>query len=86
MINELYICCSWIFCPVFADLLQDIIQGDPANGMFIVETGLVDVVKKNDNGEEKTVKETSRLETLRNYTVCFIKSYRNPVNKCTGLR
>jgi len=30
-------------------------QGDPANGMFIVETGLVDVVKKNDNGEEKTV-------------------------------
>ena len=30
-------------------------QGDPANGMFFVENGRVNVVKRGSNGEEKTV-------------------------------
>lgn len=30
-------------------------QGDPANGMFLVEAGLVDVVVRTDDGVEKTV-------------------------------
>lgn len=41
----------------YADGEQIITQGDPANGMFFVESGTVSVLKKSSNGEEKIVNE-----------------------------
>ena len=38
-------------------------QGDPANGMYFVESGTVSVLKKSDDGEEKIVS----IESLKNY-------------------